>query len=616
MSRTHRMVPLLATMVLGGAQIGSLFAALDWRRIMLHGDFVEPSFLTWLWLTVTVAGALSGLVLGLLLLAALVFLDRRRNRPGPALPYGYWLPAALAVGLLLFHLALWLITPTWEGQTPLSDLDQACVDASAATASAQDGNEHTPPASVILLMLDTVRADHLSLHGYHRPTSPELEKLARESLVCDSARSTASWTLPAHGSLFTGLYPSQHRLHNYHHDEHVEGLPRLSYPMAAGVPTLPLILQRTGFQTAGLYANPVIGPRFRLDRGFDLYRYEKNHNEELELICEPLLAAAPGSGRLESFRKGTISARQITRRVTHWLDHHARPPFFLFVNYMDAHWPYRPPAPFNREFPATGGTSLSQEELREIILGRKRPLTPVELADLHARYDGEIRYLDSQLGALFDHLRRAGLWESSLIIVTSDHGEFFGEHDLVFHGRELYEEGLKIPLMVKYPGGVPQGRHDEPVGLEDIVPTILDVLERPIPDRLSGVRLGAPRPGPTIAENYFGFKADFRNTDYGSRFDRVRRSMVRGRHKFIHSSDGRHELYDLRTDPDESDNLLDHDPGLAEPFLTRAADLEVAAARPRSARDLMIPRQQSTARGEQELRKKLEELGYVEGKSP
>jgi arylsulfatase A-like enzyme len=613
MSRPRQAIPLIATAVLGGAQVGTLFAALDWWRIMTRGDVAEPSFLSWLWLTLTATGALAGLVAGLLLSAGLAVVGRRRGRPGFNLPGGYVLPVMMAIGLVGFHLVTPVITPTWEGQAPLAELDQASKASAAGTEPASGGDE--TPASVILLMLDTVRADHLSLHGYHRQTTPVLEELAEECLVCDSARSTASWTLPAHGSLFTGLYPSQHRLHNYHRDEHTVGLPQLSYPMAANVPTVAMILERAGFQTAAIYANPVISPRFRLDRGFGLYRYENNRNEELDLFCEPLLAVAPGSGRLETFRKTVTSARQINRRVTHWLDNHARAPFFLFVNYMDAHWPYRPPEPFDELFPASGTTDLGQEELREIILGGERPLTETELSDLHARYDGEIAYLDSQLRELIEHLRDSGLWDSSLVIVTSDHGEFFGEHDLVFHGRELYEAGVKIPLMVKYPGGEPRGRHGEPVGLEDIVPTILDVVGRPIPKRMGGVPIGAARTAPTVAENHFGFKIDFKDTGWGHRFDRVRRSMVEGNHKFIHSSDGRHELYDLEADPDERDNLLDRDPALAEPFLQMAADLEAAATRPRSARDLMLSEEQNAAR-EKDLREKLAELGYVEGKSP
>jgi arylsulfatase A-like enzyme len=615
MGRTRHCVQLLLTTILGGGLTGSLAAAIDWQRILFTGDFVEPVTLNLLWLTVTAAGAASGLVLGLTAILALVPLTWCRGRPLPELPGGFRLPAALLTVLLVLYLGLWLATLIVEGRLPTRRIDLACSGEPESAGVGRPGKIDTPPISVILLVLDTVRADHLSLYGYHRPTTPELEKLAGESLVCDSARSTASWTLPAHGSLFTGLYPSQHRMHGYGLDDHHEGQPLLAHSMAAGIMTLPMLLRRAGLQTAALYANPVLSPRYRLDRGFDLYLSQTNYNSGLALFTEPILAAAPWSGWLETFRKSTPSARQITRRVTHWLDHHAQAPFFLFVNYMDAHWPYMPPPPYDTLYPGKGDGRPSKDELRTAILGRQRELTGEELAFLHSQYDGAIRYLDSQLGFLMDHLRKRGIFDSSLIIVTSDHGEFFGEHQLVFHGRELYEEGVKIPLLVKYPAGTPRGKLSGPVGLEDLFPTILQVLGQPIPRRLSGVPLGSARTGPTVAENHYSFKFDLKNPEYGTRFDRIRRSLVIGRHKFIHSSDGRNEFYDLQADPGETTNLLTGNPGLAEPFLAWVETLEQAATRPRTPQDLTAPRSRNSDR-ELRIRKQLAELGYVEEETP
>ncbi len=385
-----------------------------------------------------------------------------------------------------------------------------------------------------------------------------------------------------------------------------------AYPMTTRVVTMPALLRRVGYQTAAIFANPILSPKFHLDRGFDFYLRQNNFNSRLKLVSEPLLQAAPGNDWLAAFRKGSPSARQINRRITHWLDNHARPPFFLFVNYMEAHWPYLPPPPYDTVFPGKQESTLSHFELRRIVLGGQRELIAAELAGIRSQYDGEIRYLDHQLGRLFDQLRERGLYDSSLIIVTSDHGEYFGEHQLVFHGRKLYEGGVKIPLLVKYPGGTPHGRLADPVGLEDIFPTVLETVGVPLPPTLSGVPLGAPRSGPTVAENYFSFKFDLENADYGSRFNRVRRSMVSGRHKFIHSSDGRHKLYDLQDDPGETTNLLTANPELAEPFLEYAATLEDAANRPRTEEELPDLPKRHTDR-DRELREQLEELGYLEG---
>jgi hypothetical protein len=300
--RARRCTQILLTAILGGALIGALAAAIDWRLILVNGDFVEPAFLNLLWLTVTGAGAASGLVLGMLGLLALVPFNWNRGRPSPTLPGGFRLPAVLIIALLVLYLGLRVATPIFEGRLPIRWIDLACGDGPASAGMLQAGESDTPPTSVILLVLDTVRADHLSLHGYHRPTTPELEKLAEESLVCSSARSTSSWTLPAHGSLFTGLYPSQHRMHGYPLDDHVEGQPLLAHSMAAGLVTLPMLLRRAGFQTAAIYANPVLSPRYRLDRGFDLYFSQTNYNSRLALFTEPVLSAVPWSGWLETFR--------------------------------------------------------------------------------------------------------------------------------------------------------------------------------------------------------------------------------------------------------------------------------------------------------------------------
>lgn len=608
----RRGTQILLAATLGGAVAGALAAAVDWRRILLNGDFIEVTLLTRLWLTVTAAGALAGLAAGLITLLLLALAARRRARPLAAPPGGFGTVAALAVLLLLVYLGLRAATPFYEGRLPRQRMDESCGKRTETTDLPQNGEHAATPASVIVVVLDTVRADHLSLHGYRHRTTPVLEKFAEECLVCDSARSTASWTLPAHGSLFTGLYPSQHRMHSYRPDERSkEQMLLAAYPMTSTILTLPQVLQQSGYQTAAIFANPILNPHFRLDRGFDAYLRQSNGNSRIPLLTEPVLQASPWSGWLATLRKGTATARQINGRVTHWLDRHSRAPFFLFVNYMDAHWPYLPPPPYDTIYPGKGGSNLSKFQMRRIVMGRKRSLTDQELAGLLSQYDGEIRYLDSELGRLFDHLRRRGLYDSSLIIVTSDHGEYFGEHQLVFHGRELYEGGVKIPLLVKYPGGSPRGRFAEPVGLEDVFPTVLSALGLPVPGTVSGVSLGAPRTSPTVSENYYSFKFDTPNPDFGQRFDRVRRSLVQGRHKFIHSSDGQHELYDLHDDPEETSNLLAENPELAAPFLEFARQLEQTAGRPRAPRDQLVLQDRHTA-GDDDLRKQLEELGYLE----
>jgi arylsulfatase A-like enzyme len=284
--------------------------------------------------------------------------------------------------------------------------------------------------SLVIAVLDTVRADHLSPYGYRRVTTPNLDAFAREHATrFTEARSTSPWTLPAHGSLLTGLFPSEH---GADHPRSVGDRPeqiasRPANRLREDVPTLAEDLRAAGYRTGAVVANwAYLDRRFGLDRGFERYDDARAGQLGDYRALVQFFGHRPRSGRL-MYR----DARAITGRALAWLG--SLPPdepFFLLLNYMDVHRPRLPPAPFDHAFGA----------LPESAARRERE----ELS-----YDRALLHIDAELGRLFDWLRERGAFETSVIVVTSDHGEAFGEHGFWTHAWTLYDELLRVPLFVK-----------------------------------------------------------------------------------------------------------------------------------------------------------------------
>jgi arylsulfatase A-like enzyme len=423
----------------------------------------------------------------------------------------------------------------------------------AVTAASAAGRPN-----VILISLDTVRADHLSVYGYARKTTPNLEQFARESEVFTRAVSSGDMTLPTHASFFTGLYPSQH-------GAHFSKEQRLGVPLDSRYDTLSGLLRDSGYWTGGVVANGgYLSIAFGLNRGFTYW------DQRLPAVKLAPLSAAYLRGRIRNlvvrfvptseWDRVARGAEEINQAVYSALDQ--RPggrPFFLFVNYMDAHIPYIPPAAFRDRFP---GRDAAFTESRYIatyldVVGHDRPIGEKERAHLVSQYDAGIAYLDANLGALFAHLKSAGLWEDSLVIVTSDHGEALGEHNQLDHGGlSLYEDQIHVPLLVKYPGAGRKGSIDQPAASVDIMPTVLTAARLPVPEYLAGENLAGPlgKDREVLAESFPGGRAYFTNM---TRFDRTLRGIVSAARKYVAPSSGSPELYDLRQDPDETKNLYD-----------------------------------------------------------
>ena len=302
--------------------------------------------------------------------------------------------------------------------------------------------------SVVVISIDTLRRDHTSLYGYQRRTTPGLDALAQESVVFEDAISTSSWTLPAHASLFTSTYPSVH------------GAVNLDLGLQQNRIGLPSILSNYGFFSQAIVTHLYLSKQYGFDNGFDRHRY------------------------LPETR-----AAEVSKQAMQFLQAKGDRDFFLFLHYYDPHWHYDPPAPYDKAFDpnyqgsATGVWWDFKDKTKEKI-------DPAELNHIISLYDGEILYTDHYVQEVVREMKRLGVFDKSLIIVTSDHGEEFLDHGSWEHQKTLYEEQLRIPLLLKLPrSDEKSSRIEGQVSLIDIAPTILDALSIPVPNSFQGESL-------------------------------------------------------------------------------------------------------------------------------
>lgn len=302
--------------------------------------------------------------------------------------------------------------------------------------------------NVLLVTIDTLRADHLSCYGYHLRTTPRLDRLAQEGIRFERAYTVVPLTGPSHVSLFTARYPQEH-------GAKVNGQPLADDPRLV---TLAQILQKQGYQTAAFVsAWPLKESLTHLGRGFEFYDQQFTRKYQL----------------FNSYR----SAEDVTPLAIRWIQEAHKDPFFLWVHYFDPHKPYH----LREEF----------ADLESNPHGSTHPVAPdEETRDRIRRYDSEIAYTDHHLGKLLDELARLGIADSTVVVVVADHGESLGEHEYVGHGRQLYEGIVRVPLIIRYPPAVPAGKVvPQNVSLLDVMPTILDFVGVDFPLPLRGKTL-------------------------------------------------------------------------------------------------------------------------------
>ena len=441
----------------------------------------------------------------------------------------------------------------------------------------------TPP-NVLLVVLDTLRADAVDpAPGSHTPV---IAALAREGTLFMQGRSTASWTVPAHASIFTGLFPSRHNAHN-------EGR-----ALSHEAQTLAELLSDT-HDTAAFSENPHITRGKQFHQGFAVFKNSWPRHD-------------PGNLR-----------RQATdRMVQEWLTGRSQErPFFLFLNFMDPHLPYRPPPQFEKLLLGEGVSSAESDRLRSFegadarrVIAGKVQLSEAELAVLRRLYRAEVASADARLGKVLETLRSQNLLDETLEVVLGDHGENIGDHGLMEHQFSLHETLLRVPILLRLPGSVPAGtrRHD-PVQLVDVFPTVLEATDLPRErwpphegESLLGPEIDADRALvaeyrlPLDQERIFAREmADF---DFSPLMQRLQSIQV-GTKKLILAGGEPVELHDLAKDPAESENLLEQEPASVRLLLEELRRWQ--ANRP-------TPLPTELGRREAETIEALRELGYVE----
>jgi arylsulfatase len=312
------------------------------------------------------------------------------------------------------------------------------------------------PPHVILIMVDTLRSDHVSAYGYARPTTPQLDTwLAVQGTHFTNASSPAPWTFPANAGILTGKEPANLHI-NWAQWQHPDTeIPATEILLAEH-------LQSAGYTTAGFITSHFVRGRFGFSQGFDLY--------------------------VEQIRSSDhkVWGEELNVTVMNWLTNEwdSSQPLFLYLYYFDPHVWYNPPAPYDTLYDATYTGTLTADvyqDSRPVVEGNLIP-TPRDIEHLIALYDGSITYWDTHFGEMMAFLDSMGLLANSIVILTSDHGEMFGEHGLWAHRGSLYEEVLRVPFIVRYPGVVAANQViTAPISTIDVLPTVLDLLDMPVP---------------------------------------------------------------------------------------------------------------------------------------
>lgn len=470
--------------------------------------------------------------------------------------------------------------------------------------------------NVVVLLLDTARAQNFSCYGYARPTSPAIDAIAAEGVLYEQAISTGCWSLPAQVSLLTGMFPSKHGAHELH----------LSY--AHPYPLLPEVLREAGYRTLGVSPNSWMSDEFGVTHGFDVYL-------KLWQVWPTMPSTRSGMSGLKVslarqanrlYSRHLFPRRNRARHVRQHIDKllaTAPEPFFLYAIFWDMHLPYYPSQQHATRWLPAGVTldqaqQVNRHQLR--YFAGQTTMSETDFAMLRAGYDGALATIDEEVGALVEALRQRGILDHTVLIITSDHGENLGEHGLMSHAYSLHDTLIHVPLILRYPECFPPGRRvPQQVQLTDLFPTLLDMLHLDLPgvqrelqgmsllaqdadalqERLAYAEMLAPHPSIPALNRRVGVPEDTPRPA----FDRALRCLRTPDYKVIWASDGQHALYDLHQDPDETTNRFVEEPELVATLL----DLLHAWHPPHDA-----PYSPQVPNLDQALRQRLRDLGYID----
>jgi arylsulfatase A-like enzyme len=477
--------------------------------------------------------------------------------------------------------------------------------------------------NILWIVWDTVRADHMSLYAYEKQTTPFLDDWARQGRVFSNCTSVSNSTVPTHVSMFTGLMPSEHRrdnTQNYLGDAFI---------------ALPELLHEHGYQTYMYSANPHISRRRNFAQGFDItehpwgkkYKYQAlkifqnklnlrdRSTEHLTAINHSRILGKKWSIPAQAF---TASGELAQQGTENWLKTCSRKrPFLVFLKYMEAHQPYIPPDLYRKRLMTPQQVDKSYEVYRSQLakwgytFGLKE-YTEEEIEITKLTYDATLADLDNQLRKLLASLKVRGYMDNTMVIITSDHGEHLGEQHMLDHLFSVYECLIRVPLIIYYPKLFSPGTDERPVMNFDLFSTVLELAGIEMPKvRTKAVSLLRPqdsrirvaeRPARKVYQYRIVQKEypDFDPTPW----NRQLRAVYQGKYKFIWTSDGRYELYDLKADPGEMRNLTSTQPELGKK-LESIHDNYVTTLRKCGAGT------QENVPMTDEQRRRLESLGYI-----
>ena len=454
---------------------------------------------------------------------------------------------------------------------PLSATDHLAAPKPGALSTATSPN-------IVLITLDTVRADRMGFLGSKLGLTPNLDALARQSVVFTRAYAQVPLTAPSHATILTGTFPQFHQVSDF------------QAPLAQELPYAPAILREHGYRTAAFVGAMVLDPSSQFapgfDRGFDSYdagfrarrpgedRYHTTERRGGEVVAHALAWL-----NQHGLNQDRLNQARLNQARLNQAGQHPKGPFFMWVHLYDAHHPYDPPQPYKSKYAA-------------------------------APYDGEIAYVDSVVGKLLSQLRTRGLYDGAVIAVMADHGEALGEHGEDTHGIFLYDETIHVPLMIKLPGAASAGKRIETrVGLVDVLPTILQAVGMPVPKEVQGESLlGMMTPTPTPAEAGEAIAATsvdrpaYAETDYPHRAYGWSSLRALRTGKYLYIDAPRKELYEEPADP-----KAEHDLSAASTAVTSTLAGQLDAFRQRTSSHREAPKPVT----DPEAQQKLAALGYV-----
>lgn len=476
--------------------------------------------------------------------------------------------------------------------------------------------------NIVIISLDAVRADHLSLYGYSRDTMPFLQEFSKESVLCENAYSSSNWTLPSHVSMVTGSPMSQHGI-----GSDKTRLRKISDPRLV---TLAEYLRSIGYQTSAFTNSVYLSSETLFDRGFMNFHWMGELIGRSHPFYTSRVLGKYWGRKLNKiytdriYEKRDQGAYKTYRNYQTWLRHVRKDgvPFFSFIHLFESHAPYWVPEPFRNNF----GDVRKSDYLwiRENVnpwfhITGERTLSSEKLEILKDLYDGTLLYLDDIVNRIIDELKSLSILDQTIVIITSDHGECFGEHNSLGHaGETLYEPVIKIPLIIRLPENMKHTRISEPVSHLDLFPTILgnlghspDYLDRQLQgvDLLNNDDLENLQERTVLSESLTvplkGIQEIAPNYDI-DKLKKYLRALRWKEYKFVWSTNGEHQLFNLNDDADELMNLFDPSEKLSQSFIQKMEEW-LSSYQPYD-----MFEEQSRNISDPAMIERLRELGYLE----